>query len=250
MRRKRNRLNKTLETEGYIKKYFGQEIGRILLPNTRNLQNCEIPYVCHEEAERTLADCLIGDFYKDKSIVFTGLTGSGKTTILRHVFGLEENANKSIIKENTIIISVDFNRSQSSAQDAILSSLRAAVQKIVDTYKIDYPNTVNEKFYEYIDKRRSDFLWLDSKHNQDTPHKERMEVLLDKMPTAFASCQLQYAMDQNECGLQLVVLIVDNIEAFMDSILLNDFTCHETSLHNADWFNHMIAIGSIQRYAV
>ena len=33
-------------------------------------------------------------------------------------------------------------------------------------------------------------------------------------------------------------------------ILLNDFTCHETSLHNADWFNHMIAIGSIQRYAV
>ncbi len=33
-------------------------------------------------------------------------------------------------------------------------------------------------------------------------------------------------------------------------ILLNDFTCHETRLHNADWFNHMIAIGSIQRYAV
>ena len=33
-------------------------------------------------------------------------------------------------------------------------------------------------------------------------------------------------------------------------ILLNDFTCNETRLHNADWFNRMIALGSIQRYAV
>ena len=33
-------------------------------------------------------------------------------------------------------------------------------------------------------------------------------------------------------------------------ILLNDFTCHETRLHNADWFNRMITLGSIQRYAV
>ena len=33
-------------------------------------------------------------------------------------------------------------------------------------------------------------------------------------------------------------------------ILLNDFTCRETRLHNADWFNRLIALGSIQRYAV
>ncbi len=33
-------------------------------------------------------------------------------------------------------------------------------------------------------------------------------------------------------------------------ILLNDFTCHETRMHNADWFDCMIALVSIQRYAV
>ena len=33
-------------------------------------------------------------------------------------------------------------------------------------------------------------------------------------------------------------------------ILLNDFTCCETRLHNADWFDCMITLGSIQRYAV
>ena len=36
----------------------------------------------------------------------------------------------------------------------------------------------------------------------------------------------------------------------LEYILLNDFTCRETRLHNADWFNRMITLGSIQRYAV
>lgn len=31
-------------------------------------------------------------------------------------------------------------------------------------------------------------------------------------------------------------------------ILLNDFTCHETGLHNADWFHRMIRSGSSMRY--
>ena len=37
---------------------------------------------------------------------------------------------------------------------------------------------------------------------------------------------------------------------YADFILLNDFTCRETGLHNADRFIHMITLGSIQRYAV
>lgn len=216
MRKKRNKLNTSVSTDGYIKRYFGDEIGRILVPSTRNLQNCDIPYVSHQEAEKTLNDCLIGDTLKDKSLVFTGLTGSGKTTILRHVFELELNANKSSIKENAIIIPVDFNRSQHSAQDAILSSLRAAVQNITKNFGISYPDIENEKFYKYIEERRPDFLYLDPKHNQSTSYKEKMTTFLAMMPTAFASCQLQFTMDQQACNLQLVLLLVDNIEAFMD----------------------------------
>lgn len=150
------------------------------------------------------------------SLVFTGLTGSGKSTILRHVFGLELNANKTYISEDTVIISVDFNRSQKSAQDAILSSLRAAVQTIVDTYDITYPDIDNEEFYQYIFSRRNDFLLLNSKHSPSTPHREKMIQLLEDLPTAYASCQLQYVMDHESCSLELVVFVVDNIEAFRD----------------------------------
>lgn len=226
-RRKRYDKNLVVSTEGYIKKYFGSDIGRILMPSSRCLQNCEIPYVSHPEAENRLKDFLEGDFLKDKSLVFTGLTGSGKTTILRHVFGLEENANISVIQGNTLIIPVDFNRSQSSAQDAILSGLRSAIQNIVDTYEIDYPDVENQRFYEYISKRRKDSLFLNPKHTSSTSYKERMYTFLEKMPVAFASFQLQYSMDQEKCKLKLVVLIVDNIEAFTDSNAKDSKRCLE-----------------------
>ena len=45
----------------------------------------------------------------------------------------------------------------------------------------------------------------------------------------------------------------DDIPAYILNqlfILLNDFTYRETRLHNADWFDRMITLGSIQRYAV
>lgn len=161
-----------------------------------------------------MKNCLVGDPLRDKSLVFTGLTGSGKTTIIRHVFGLEVNANRPVIKEDVIIIPLDFNRSQKSALDAILSSLRSAVQKIVDIYEIDFPDVYNERFYSYVEDRRPDFLFLDAKHNQSTPHEERMNVFLEQMATTFASLQLQYVMDHSACNLSLCVLIVDNVEAF------------------------------------
>lgn len=89
-RKKRNSPNARVFTKGYIETYFGTDIGRILVPNLRSIQDAEIPYVPHPEAEEVLNSCLIGDPLIDKSLVFTGLTGSGKTTILRHVFGLEK----------------------------------------------------------------------------------------------------------------------------------------------------------------
>lgn len=97
MRKKRNNNNLTVSTSGYIRKYFKDGISKILTPNNRSIQNCEIPYVSHQETEMVLSDFLVGDPLNDKILVFTGLTGSGKTTILRHVFGLDVNANQTYI---------------------------------------------------------------------------------------------------------------------------------------------------------
>lgn len=215
MRKKRNKNNVTLPTDGYVKKYFKDSIGRILVPSDKSLQNCELPYVSHPEAEAVLKDCLIGDPNRDKSLLFTGLTGSGKSTILRHVFGFENNGNMPFLENHTIIIPVDFNRSQKSAQDAILSCLRVAVEKICNTYGIDYPDLDNLDFYSYVCQKREDFLKLEGKQGRNTPPTERMSIFLETLPSTFASCQLQYVMDHSACNLELAILVVDNIEAFM-----------------------------------
>ncbi len=217
MRKKRNKNNSTFSTEGYIKKYFGNDISRILTPTNRNLQNCKIPYVHHFEAEEILKDCTIRDPLKDKSLVFTGLTGSGKTSILRHTFGLEINSNQPQFTGTSIIIPVDFNRSQRSAQIAILSSLRVAVEKICAECGISYPDTSNLDFYDYIREKRPDLLNLDPNYGATTSSAERMAAFLNEMPTAYASCQLQYAMDHISCRMQLIILVVDNIEAFIST---------------------------------
>lgn len=213
MRRKRNKANMQTSTSGYIQKYFGAEIGRILVPSTRNLQNCAIPYVPHPEAEAYLQTCLVADPVKDKTMFFTGLTGSGKTTILRHVFSLEGNASKATIQDNTIIIPIDFNRHQLSTQEAILSSLRASIMTITELANIDFPDTSNKQFYSFIKEKRRDLLTIDGDVSPSTPPATCLKTLLSKLPVAYASCQLQYVMENEKCPLNLVLLVIDNVEA-------------------------------------
>ena len=222
MRRKRNKINPVVSTDGYIKRYFGNDISKILVPSNRFLQNCEIPYVSHPEAENELSQYLIMDSEMDKLQIFTGLTGSGKSTIVRHVFVLEKNSINPHISGNTIIIPVDFNRAQKSANTAILSSLRASVAIICDLFKIDYPDDNNEKFYKYIRDIRYSLTTIDPKSGPATPYAEKMKTLREQMETTYASCQLQYVMDKPECKLDLVILIVDNIEAFRSQVSRGD----------------------------
>lgn len=129
-------------------------------------------------------------------------------------FQLEKNSNKAHIQDGTLIIPIDFNRSHSSAKDAILGGVRVAVNEIVNMYGMDYPYTDNMDFYNYIKKVRADLTFINP---ENISNKERMEVLMEKTPTAFASLQLQYVMNHELCRLKLALLVVDNIEAFMDS---------------------------------
>lgn len=214
MRRKRNRDNPIRNTDGYIKKYFGSDISKILVPSIKNIQNVPTPYVEHKEAESVLRELLSGDTEKDKSMVFTGLTGSGKTTILRHVFGIEDNSNSVKIDNKTIIIPIDFNRSQVEAQTAILSSMRSAVEYLCEEYDIDQPTLDNKDFYTFVKKLRNDFTNIEVKINSKIPQEEILRAFYNSEAVAFTSCQLQYVLNSEKCEIELVILIVDNVEGF------------------------------------
>ena len=217
MRIKRNSNNPVRNTDGYIKKYFGDDIRKILVPQIKNIQNCDIPYVEHREAEEVLGKFLVGDPQVDKSIIFTGLTGSGKTTILRHVFGIEYSSNRVKISGKTVIIPIDFNKSQVGAQEAIESSMNSAVSSLCKLYSIDRPSVNNSDFLSFVEEFRDDFLHLDIEQDDNTSVHDRLKIFHDKQPIAFTSCQLQYVLNDERCDIDLVVLIVDNVEGFLES---------------------------------
>lgn len=214
MRRKRNRDNPVRNTDGYIKKYFGSDISKILVPSIKNIQNVPTPYVEHREAENVLRGFLSGDTEKDKSMVFTGLTGSGKTTILRHVFEIEDNSNCVKIVNKTITIPVDFNRSQVDAQTAILSSMRSAVEYLCKQYQINQPTLDNEDFYKFVKRLRNDFANIEVKRNENIPQQQVLKSFYDSAAVPFTSCQLQYVLNSEKCDIELVILIIDNVEGF------------------------------------
>lgn len=158
-RAKRNRTRNApsrqniLLTKGYIETYLKEEISTLLTADQSFYQNLqEEPYVSHEEAEKHLSSYLKTDLTSDKCMVFSGLTGSGKSTIVRHVFGIKGNRIQ-IIDNNKLIIPIDFNRKHLSAEIAFTSNLQAAVDYLVHEYDIDFPDINNPIFVVMYEKK-------------------------------------------------------------------------------------------------
>ena len=212
---KRNRLNLTITTTGYIETYFGTDIGKILTPSSNSLAVSNTPYVHHCEAEEKLSVMLERDPELNKSLAFTGLTGSGKTTVLRHVFNLNKNSNQLLYMDKKLIIPIDFNRSQNqNPQKVILNNIRAAVTTLCNDFQIDFPDTKSEGLYQFVDSLRRDQLFYDSEFSSQASHADQLHAFLQNQEMAFASCQFQYVLNNSNCPIELVILILDNVEAY------------------------------------
>nr|WP_300916580.1 helix-turn-helix transcriptional regulator [uncultured Acetatifactor sp.] len=100
----------------------------------------------------------------------------------------------------------------------------------------------------YIGSFQSVYAWFAGKTLPSLDNMYRLSRLLrvpmDEMIVDMAGeCWVPLELESTEAESA-------NGRIFGYFILLNDFTCRETRLHNADWFNRLIALGSIQRYAV
>ena len=213
--KKRNAKNQRYNTNGYIRLYFKDEIDLILASNSNSFRNLPDPYVHHEEAEQELAKLLEYDELKNKVFWFTGLTGSGKSTILQHSLGYSSETNGPVIKNGTLVIPVDFNRAQGRAKEALLSSLRGGVRKICMDYNIDFPFVDNREFYDYVCERRQEVILRDPEIKSTATPEEQFHDFIRNVEEGFTSFQLQYVLDKINGEIKLVVLAIDNVEAYM-----------------------------------
>lgn len=222
MRGKRNSIfhkswtNELNMGKGYIETYLKDEIDLLLTSDQNMYQNLSFdPYVSHQEAEAFLNDALIGKYSIDKLLIFSGLTGSGKSTIIRHVFQIKKDQIR--FANNTLIVPIDFNRRNSSSDMAYICVLQNALEILTTEYDIPFPDTKNQQFAQYIrEEKRSGLLNLAPPKLGRLSDEEKLHYLSENSPLTYSSCQLQYVMDHEKCKAKTLIFVIDNIEGYIE----------------------------------
>lgn len=212
-----NSFYKETRGKGMIEKYLSEEIDFLLTPSSSQLLDVDIDeiYISNPgivEIENTLEQYLKYSS-SDKTLFFTGLTGSGKTMILRHTFKI--NGMKAYIYNKCLIIPFSFDNINDSSEKRIRGYFRNMVMNasnlLVKTFSLKIAQDCPEKFYESIEEYRADNLEFGSGWERRSLD-EKIRNYEDAAPLAFASSLLKFYLNQDACSIDNVLFIVDDIE--------------------------------------
>ncbi len=239
-----------------IEKYLKKEIDFLLAPSADQLNSVEyndiyIPVPLAENFLSSAMSCSLAD----KVFYLTGLTGSGKSMILRNVF--QYHGMSPEIKYQTLVIPFSFdnfssNRNNTDENDngienVYVNMLNSACELIENTYPHLKLITGNEDdFLRTVNTSRGDFtqvpyVWPRPNSN------DRMMYFMKKHPIPFHTAMLKYYLNQNNCPINNIVLLIDDIEGVGESqelipikLAYRIITCLENTPKSKHWSVHLI----------
>lgn len=239
-----------------IEKYLKDEIDFLLAPSADQLNGVEFEdvYISVPLAENFLSSALTYS-QSDKVFYLTGLTGSGKSMILKKVFQYHGMAPE--INNNTLIIPFSFDNFPSNPSNLdvdkegiknvytnMLSSACELIEKTYPDLKTVYDN--EENFLETVGKSRSDYTQIPNAWPRPTT-KERIKYFMENNPIPFNTSILKYYLNQKECPINNIVILVDDIEGAGENQELipiktayRIITCLENTPKLKDWSVHLI----------
>ena len=147
-------LNSINHEISYIQKYLGAEIETILNPDASSIHGVDFDsiYVNMPAVEAKLVP-LKNKISSDRCLFLTGLTGCGKSSMLNHIFHINE---KNIyIDKESLYISISFDhaiaaRSKEQIQTYFMNQIKNAcdkIRKVVDEKNLPVNNN---GLYKYI----------------------------------------------------------------------------------------------------
>lgn len=205
-----------------IEKYLKKEIDFLLAPSADQLNgvNFEDIYISVPTAESFLNSALTYSL-SDKVYYLTGLTGSGKSMILKKVFKYTGMSPK-IINEKTLIIPFsfdnfpsnqsDFDSNEEAIENVYINMLNSACELLENSCpNIKLAQDNPEDFLEKIKESRHDYTQVANVWPRPSTI-ERIQNFLRYNPIPFNTALLKYYLNQSECSINNVVILVDDIE--------------------------------------
>lgn len=209
--------------KSYIWLYLRDEIETLLCSTLDELPNIPFDdaYVFSPEKEY---ETMLESFYQKKEreqlLFLTGLTGSGKTTILKKVFRIFNH--KPLIVNNSIIIPFKFDNFDSEEKSSfdenverinerITNILLSATTKIKQSQELQDVKERIDEYIEFVDAIHSDTLYFKNKFCES--NEEIFSELRIQKRYEYAMLLLKFYLLDNKCKINNIIFILDDIES-------------------------------------
>ena len=243
-----------------IQRYLKSEIDFLLAPSANQLNNVSFDdiYIPVEDAQIFLQTALHKSNI-DKILYFTGLTGSGKSMILKKVFSI--NGMTSKIIDNNLIIPFSFDnllngisssnkdtsKIEKSIEQMFVNMLSDACEELENNIVgLKIANENIEDYYKHLKKSRGDYSQYKNGFLKIST-EERINNLYSENPIAYFTSILKYYLNQDNCPVNNIVIIIDDIEGvgeqcelFPVKVAYRIITCFENQVKGKSWSTHVI----------
>ncbi len=215
-------LSNPLYNNNNIEKYLKEEIDFLLAPSVNQLSGIDPHdvYIPNSNAEYFLSSALKHS-RTDKILFLTGLTGSGKTMILKEVFKYKSLAPQ--IQEKTLLIPFSFDNFSDGTivrhEDSIeflnrqfcnmLNSVCELIENSIPDLKKAEEN--ESDFFKFICRCRGEFSQTFSVWPRP-PISQRLQSCLNENPLPFYLLMLKFYLNQAPCFIDNIVFLLDDIE--------------------------------------
>ena len=221
---------------------------KYILSNPLNIDSDE--YVEYEDNEYT--DAFDTFLYSSESDIrfFVGFTGTGKTTFIKHYFGIK-TLGIELTEDGSLVIPIswdgkklpeDQKEAEKSLDEQIKNVIDAATKKIYKSVE-ELILTESSDIIRFIEKTRSDLLSslsleeiAKAQEGRWTVDQIKLEKCRTKNTVEGASSILKYAIENKQSVVQRIVFVVDDVETVaqkkLEYIVRNYFKIF-SCLHNA-----------------
>lgn len=212
-------------TRSHIYLKYRQLVQHLLVPDATSyrLYNYDDLYVKHD-----LYDTFI-EYKKacgnDNYVYLTGLTGSGKTSLLKSVFKHYENT--ILLSDEELIIPYSFDNSVNNSEfhQKLSRLLFMACKKISSHFHIDNFTKQPDEFCMYIAERRESYGY-NQRGWEECSSKTLLDQLHESHPLELSLIALKYMLKNPNCTIKNVIIIIDDIETIAEeNELLPIFSC-------------------------